>query len=228
MDAPAPNSAPRLSLGAITAQYDRVARFYRPLEPLFLITPLARRKAVAALDLRPGDVVLEIGAGTGRNLPYLTAGVGETGRVLAVDASQGMLREARRLVDRNGWRNVELIEQDASRLELDRDIDAVLFSLSYSVIPDPKRALDRAWERLHVDGRLAVMDAGLTETPLQPVLDPIARQLIKLGPGNPYSRPWEDLAPYGKVTIERFMLGIYYVCRVVKEGNDGPDAAASA
>ena len=202
-------------LEEITGQYDRVARFYKVFEPLYLIFPIARRRAVAALGLKPGDTVLEIGAGTGRNFPYLVEAVGPSGSVIAVDASAGMLREARKLVERHGWSNVSLLQQDAAQLQLDQDVDAVLFSLSYSAMPEPRRALAAAWERLRPDARLAVMDAGLTETRLRPLLDPIARLLIRLGPGNPYSRPWDDLAEYGQVAIERFMF-IYYVCTVTK------------
>lgn len=202
-------------LGEITAQYDRVARFYKAFEPLYLIFPVARRKAVAALGLKPGDTVLEIGAGTGRNFPYLVEAVGPSGTVIGVDASEGMLGEATRLVERRGWSNVVIEQQDAAQLELDRDVDAVLFSLSYSAMPEPQRAAARAWERLRPGGRLVVMDAGLTRTRLRPLLDPIARLLIRLGPGNPYSRPWDDLAVHGQVAIERFMW-IYYVCSLVK------------
>jgi ubiquinone/menaquinone biosynthesis C-methylase UbiE len=212
-----PNLAARRPLSAITAQYDRVARFYRPLEPLYLIFPIARRKAVAALDLKPGDTVLEVGAGTGRNFPYLVEAVGPRGRVIAVDASAGMLREARKLVARNGWRNIEILQQDAAALELDAEVDGVLFSLSYSAMPRPEAALAKAWERLRSGGRAVVMDAGLTETRFRRLLDPIAMLLIKLGPGGPYARPWDDLATYGRVAKERF-LGIYYVCSVVKVG----------
>ncbi len=53
----------RGSQSANSRQYDRIARFYSTLEPLYLIFPPARRKAVAALGLKPGDTVLEIGAG---------------------------------------------------------------------------------------------------------------------------------------------------------------------
>jgi ubiquinone/menaquinone biosynthesis C-methylase UbiE len=202
-------------LGEITGQYDRVARFYKVFEPLYLIFPVARHRAVAALGLKPGDTVLEVGAGTGRNFPYLVEAAGPGGRVIGVDASEGMLREARKLVERHGWSNVSLLRQDAAHLQVDVEVDAVLFSLSYSAMPEPKRALAAAWERLRSGGRLAVMDAGLTETRLRPLLDPIARALIRLGPGNPYSRPWDDLAEYGEVAIERFMF-IYYVCTLIK------------
>jgi ubiquinone/menaquinone biosynthesis C-methylase UbiE len=209
--------AHRKPLEHIVARYDRLARFYRRLEFLFLITPRARRRAASALELRPGDVVLEIGAGTGRNLGYLLDGVGPAGRVIAIDASPGMLEEARRLVHDRGWQNVELLQQDAAELELDGEVDAVLFSLSYSAIPDPLPALAAAWKHLRPSGRLVVMDLGLTNTPLRGLLGPIADLLIKLAPGDAYSQPWNDLSSYGSVATERFMLDLYYVCVIRKQ-----------
>lgn len=203
--------------GAITAQYDRVAPFYRALSPLFLINPLARRRGVAALGLRPGDTVLEVAVGTGRNLPYLVDAVGPTGTVIGVDLSPGMLREAAKMVERRGWRNVRLIEGDATELELASDLDAILFSLAWSVIPAPVTALSRIWDRLRPGGRLAVMEISLAETRLRPLLAPIARQLNKLGPGRADARPWDDLAPFGEVVTDRF-LDLFYVCSVEKRG----------
>jgi S-adenosylmethionine-diacylgycerolhomoserine-N-methlytransferase len=203
---------------AITAGYDRVAPFYRALSPLFLITPRARHKGVDALRLRRGDTVLEMGAGSGRNLPYLVDAVGPGGAVIGVDLSAGMLAEARKMIERRGFTNVELIEANAATVDLDREVDAVLFSLSYSAMPDGARevAADRAWERLRPGGRLVVMDLGLTRTRLRPVLDPIAKLLVKLGPGHPYVRPWDDLARFGEVVTVPFLLDLYYVCAVTK------------
>ena len=207
----------RLPLSTVVDRYNRVARIYASIvEPLFLIRPRARRKAVAALGLKPGDVVLELGAGTGRNLPYLIDAVGPSGKVIGVDAAPGMLAEARRLVKRHGWSNVELLQQDAAKLEIGPDVDAVLFSLSYSVMPDPGAALARAWERLRPGSRVVVMDVGLPKSRFPRLLAPAAKLLIKLGPGDPYSRPWEELARYGAVESESFMLGLYYVCTVKK------------
>lgn len=206
----------RKSLDGIVRGYDRVARVYARFEPLFLIFPRARRKAVAALGLAPGMTVLEIGAGTGRNLPYLLDVVGPTGAVVAVDASPGMLAEAHELVASRGWSNVQLRRQDAARLELDSDVDAVLFSLSYSVLPDPQPALARAWERLRPGGRVVVMDVGLTYSRFHRLLAPIGRLLERLGPGDAFSEPWDDLAAYGPVETEFFMAGFYYVSSVEK------------
>ncbi len=206
-----PNRRP---LGEIVKGYDRVARLYSTLEPLYLTFPPARRRAAAALNLKPGDTVLEIGAGTGRNLPYLVDAVGPSGTVIAVDASGGMLAEARKLVERHRWSNVQLLRQDAAQMQLDRDVDAVLFSLSYSVIPEPGLALARAWKLLRPSARLVVMDMGLTDPTLHRALGLIARLLDKLAPGAAYSRPWDDLARYGAVATERFLFGLYYICTI--------------
>lgn len=206
----------RRSQSANTGRYDRIARVYSTLEPLYLIFPPARRRAVAALGLKPGDTVLEIGAGTGRNFPYLAEAVGPSGTIIGVDASPGMLAEARKLVERRGWSNVELLQQDAARLEVDGDVDGVLFSLSYSVLPEPRPALARAWERLRPSSRVVVLDAGLTQGRFWRLLAPIARLLVKFAPGDAYSDPWSDLAEYGAVETKRFLAGFFYVSSVTK------------
>lgn len=206
---------------AITAQYDRVAPWYRTLSPLFLINPLMRRKAIAAMALRPGDSVLEVGVGSGRSLPYLLDAVGSGGAVVGVDLSAGMLAEARKLVDRRGATNVHLIEANAATVEYAQDVDAVLFSLSYSAMPADVRpaAVDRAWDRLRPGGRLVMLDGGIARTRLRPIIAPIARQLVKLGPGDPETRPWEDLARLGEVTTASALLDIYFVYTLTKTGD---------
>lgn len=216
MSTAAQRSTERKPLTAITKQYDRVARLYSTLEPLYLIFPRARRKAVAALNLKPGDIVLEIGAGTGLNFPYLVEAVGPSGTVIGVDASAGMLARARKLVEHRGWSNVVLHQQDAAQISVDRTLDAVLFSLSYSVLPEPRPALARAWEAMRPGSRVVVMDAGLPDSRLGRLLAPIARLLVRLAPGDPYSDPWGDLAAYGAVETERFLAGLFYVSFVEK------------
>jgi ubiquinone/menaquinone biosynthesis C-methylase UbiE len=212
-----PESHPnRRSQSANTKRYDRIARFYSTLEPLYLIFPPARRKAVAALGLKAGYTVLEIGAGTGRNFPYLVEAVGPSGAIIGVDASKGMLAEAGKLIERRGWSNVQLLHQDATQLELDRDVDAVLFSLSYSVLPEPRPALERAWERLRPRSRVVVMDMGLTKGGPYRLLAPIGRLLVKFAPGDAYSDPWSDLATYGSVETRRFLFDFFYVSSVTK------------
>jgi demethylmenaquinone methyltransferase/2-methoxy-6-polyprenyl-1,4-benzoquinol methylase len=207
----------RQPLDAVVARYDRVARWYRYLEWTILLAPRFRRRAVQRLRLREGDTVLELGCGSGRNLGLLRRAVGPAGEVIGVDAAPGMLAEAQKLIARHGWRNVSLIHSDAAQLKLDRRVDVAYFSLSYSVMPDREGALDRAWEALCPGGRIVVMDAGLPDTALGRVLARPAELVATLFPGDPYSRPWEDLQRLAPdPATERFQLGMYFICTVRK------------
>jgi ubiquinone/menaquinone biosynthesis C-methylase UbiE len=207
----------RQPLDTVVARYDRIAPWYRYLEWTVLLAPGFRRRAAQRLGLRPGQSVLEIGCGTGRNLGVLRAGVGSDGEVLGVDATPGMLAEARKLIERRGWKNVSLVQADAATLTLDRQVDAVYFSLSYSVMPDREAALDRAWQALAPGGRLAIMDAGIPDSLLGRILGPAGEVVATLFPGDPYSRPWDDLRRLTPdVITERFQLDIYFVCVVCK------------
>ena len=135
--------------------------------------------------------------------------------MIAVDASAGMLAEAEKLVRREGWQNVELIHRDATKLELDTDLDGVLFSLSYSVLPNRGRRWRSAGTG-SARGRVVVMDLGLTGSRFHRLLAPIGWLLERLAPGDAYSEPWDDLRACGEVETERFLLGFYYVSTVTK------------
>jgi ubiquinone/menaquinone biosynthesis C-methylase UbiE len=207
----------RQPLPQVRTRYDRMARWYRAAEITLLLPHRLRKKAVQWLDLKPGETVLEIGCGTGRNLPLLCDAVGNNGQVIGVDASSGMLARAQQWVTRHHRQNVRLLHQDAAELTLPGQVDAALFSLSYSVLPDRETVLHKTWEALCPDGRLVIMDAGLPASPLGRVLGPIGEAIATVFPGDPYSRPWEDLTCLSQtVQSEWFQLGIYFICTVRK------------
>lgn len=53
-------------------------------------------QAIKRMDIRRGDAILDLGSGTGRNIRVMLKALGSTGRVVGVDISQEMLRQARR------------------------------------------------------------------------------------------------------------------------------------
>src|SRR5688500_10643430 len=77
-----------------------------------------RRLTVAKLDLGSGEVVVEVGCGTGLNFELLQAGVGPTGRIVGVEPCPEMLACARRRVDDHGWGNVTLVQSGAEEVRL--------------------------------------------------------------------------------------------------------------
>lgn len=59
------------------------------------------------------------------------------------------------------------------------------------------------------------------------ILGPVARVLVSIAPGDPYSRPWEDLATLAPVSSTRFLATLYFVCFITKPAttsasNPGP------
>ncbi|MGP0100502.1 MAG: class I SAM-dependent methyltransferase [Solirubrobacteraceae bacterium] len=207
----------RQPLPQVTRRYDRMARWYRAAEITILLPHRLRKKAVQRLDLKPGETVLEIGCGTGRNLPLLCEAVGNDGHVLGVDASSGMLARAQQWATHHHRQNVHLLHQDAAELALPGQVDAALFSLSYSALPDREPVLQKTWEALRPRGRLVIMDAGLPASPLGRLLGPIGEAIATIFPGDPYSRPWEDLTRLSQsVQSEWFQLGIYFICTIRK------------
>lgn len=96
--------------------------------------------------IQEGFRVLDIGCGTGLSTGVLARVVGENGLVVGVDLSEGMLREASRLLA--GKANVELLQGDAEEM-VDSllpygSFDAALFNASIFLLPRPLAALREA------------------------------------------------------------------------------------
>jgi ubiquinone/menaquinone biosynthesis C-methylase UbiE len=206
--------APRL----VAKRYDRLSGLIPLFDYLFFQPPGFRAKAVERLELRPGQHVLEIGCGTGRNLPFLSRAVAPHGRVYGVDLSAGMLARAREHCQRNHWRNVELIEGDAAQYRAPVPLDGVMFGLSYNTMPHHLTVLREAWDQLRPGGRLVIMDAKLPPGLAGRLVLPFGLWLMKHTMlGNPLIKPWEDLARLaGAIEMEQFMLGSWYICRAIK------------
>jgi demethylmenaquinone methyltransferase/2-methoxy-6-polyprenyl-1,4-benzoquinol methylase len=202
----------------IRKRYNRIHRYYRLFEWIYALPPGIRPKTIARLELKPGDRVLEIGCGTGRNLALLRDAVGEDGRVYGVDLSEGMLGEARALCDEHGWTNVELSNKDVLEYTPGEAVDGILFSLSYATMPEHKQILARAWSFLQPDRHVVIMDAKLPEGVVGKLLLPSTLWMMRRTVlGNPYIRPWEDLRKLtSEVTMEQLQFGTYYICRGTK------------
>jgi demethylmenaquinone methyltransferase/2-methoxy-6-polyprenyl-1,4-benzoquinol methylase len=100
-------------------------------------TMALRRRAVALLDLQPGEVVLDVGAGTGLSYALLRAGVGPTGRVLAFEQSPDMFAIAQARVAREGWREIWHVNAPAETVNLPEAPHAVLFNFVHDVTRSP-------------------------------------------------------------------------------------------
>ena len=128
-----------------------------------------RRAAADALELSPGDTVVEMGCGSGANLPYLRRRVGPEGRVIGVDLTPELLARAG---DRSP--DAALLRGDATRPPVEEgEADAVLGTFVTGMFADPASVVE-GWCSL-CSGRVALMDLSSTDRPLGRPLNPAFR-----------------------------------------------------
>lgn len=128
--------------------------------------------ALALLDPKPGESVLEIGFGTGKALEWIGPRVEPGGRAVGVDLSEGMRAVAARRLSRAGIRNVELVVADALSLPFeDGSFDALFMGFTLELFDTPELPVVMAEVRrvLHAGGRLAIAALSLRRIESRPV-----------------------------------------------------------
>ena len=141
----------------------RRQRFIYDLSRKFYL--LGRDEAIARLRAAPGDKVLEIGCGTGRNLVKLARAYPEA-RLFGLDVSREMLLTAAASVARGGLSaRIALARADATSFEPrvlfgHAAFDRVMISYALSMIPPWREALGRALDALLPGGSLHLVDFG--------------------------------------------------------------------
>jgi ubiquinone/menaquinone biosynthesis C-methylase UbiE len=113
-----------------------------------------------ALDLRPGNVVVDLGSGAGYFALKLSPIVGTEGQVLAVDIRKLSLSFLWIRAFLSQKRNIRVILSDADDPRLPGDIDAVLIANTFHELRDPRLILDHVSRSLRAGGRLVIVDRG--------------------------------------------------------------------
>ncbi len=144
--------------------YDRIARLYDFFTSW--IYKKARIKLIESLGIKKGDRVLIIACGTGQNFKLIEEKIGNTGEIIALDYSKGMLEVAQKRINKNNWKNIKLINIDARDLSskylldnnINADFDILIGELAFSVIPDWKNVMKMGSSLLKKNAKIGLMD----------------------------------------------------------------------
>jgi S-adenosylmethionine-diacylgycerolhomoserine-N-methlytransferase len=149
--------------GGHAEQMDRMYRYQRHIYDLtrkyYL---LGRDRAIADMAAKPGQSILELGCGTGRNMRLLSKTYPEA-RLFGLDISEEMLNSARKALPQTA----SLIAGDASDFSpadfAMQGFDHILISYALSMIPAWEKTIEKATEALNPGGVLHIVDFGQLE-----------------------------------------------------------------
>jgi phosphatidylethanolamine/phosphatidyl-N-methylethanolamine N-methyltransferase len=157
--------------GLTRSRYDRLAPLYDAIQ-----WPMERRARGWRQQLWSrvaGDRILELGIGTGSNLPFHPPGK----TIIGVDLSPRMLERARRRAERVRA-PLQLVEGDVQELPFaDGSFDSVVATFLFCSVPDPVRGLSEARRVLVSGGQLLLLEHVLTK---QRALRWVMRRLDRL------------------------------------------------
>jgi Methylase involved in ubiquinone/menaquinone biosynthesis len=138
------NSWNRLRYTLYAPGYDLIGKYFKD----------SRKRSIESLDVKAGDKVLIVGAGTGLDLEFLPSSC----EIVATDITSSMIERIKR---RNEVlnRNVQAVVMDGQVLGFaDNSFDKVILHLILAVIPDPVACLKEAERVLKHGGEAVVFD----------------------------------------------------------------------
>lgn len=173
-----------------------------------------QKNAVKALDLQRGDVVVEVGCGTGLNFSLLRQSIGPEGKVIGIDLNEAMLAMARGRAEKNGWKNIELLRTDAASFVFPPGVGGIISTFALTLIPEFDKIVRHSSEAL-LPGRLCVILEPKVPSNRLAMLAPLLVALSR-----PYGvslemtkrHPWESMEKYFNTTsVTQFYGGFVYI-----------------
>ena len=171
-----------------------------------------RQAVVEALPVGRGQVVLDVGCGTGLCCGMLREKVGADGGVVGIEESPEMAAIARERVAREGWDNVTIVQSGAQDARIADTADAALFCAVHDILQSPD-ALHNVMDQLRPEAPVAA-GGGKWASPWLVAVNMQARILhgpyVRSFEG--FDRPWHHLEPLIEdVQLREVAFGSGYV-----------------
>ena len=160
------NSWNKIRYTILIPVYDLIAGYFKE----------SRKKSVDALEIKVGDKVLIVGAGTGLDLAFLPNDC----EIVATDITPAMIELIKKRSS-TSKRRVQAIVMDGQRLEFaDNSFDKIILHLILAVIPDPIACIKESERVLKPGGHIVVFDKFVRRDTKASILRRVANLLTNL------------------------------------------------
>ena len=195
-------TARQAAYGEHARSYDRDTGAFQPY----------REAVVEALPLRQGQVVLDVGCGTGRCCGLLRDKVGLAGSVVGIEESPQMVAVAREHIACAGWRNVTVVQSCAEQAQIALTADAALFCAVHDIMQSPA-ALRNVTSKLR-PGAWVAAAGGKWAEPMMMGVNVMVSMLHApyVRSFNGFDRPWRHLEQLLQdVRVQELAFGSGYI-----------------
>lgn len=201
----------------IKKRYNRIAKYYDAFEALMEKGQIRKWRALIWKQVH--GKVLEVGVGTGKNIPYYP----DNTEVTAIDFSEKMLEKAREKATLLK-KAVDLRLMDVQNLEFpDDSFDTVITTFVFCSVPNPIKGLQEIKRVLKKDGRIIMLEHVRSANPLMGIMmDFINPLTVRISGANINRKTVENLKKAGlKIEIEQnLMLDMVKLVRCKKLRNN--------
>lgn len=113
-------------------------------------------------QIKPGDVVIDLGSGAGNDCFIARKQTGETGKVIGIDFTEAMIAKARANAEKLGFHNVEFRQGDIEKMPVSASMaDVIVSNCVLNLVPNKKNVINEIFRVLKSRGHFSISDVVL-------------------------------------------------------------------